>query len=570
MRNFIRKITQLSFASRAVIFAIAVAMSPVSAGANQACLAVFDPAVVDALLTQQERPAADVNDQIDVNKTWQYLKPQVNSEIDPRFFKVLEEGNLEILKMAKGREIFFVARDGEWFYDALTAAMRHFPSANSIEDKVHLLNLSRPVAMGTNAATLMKYLKANGLDFEKILSGEAKVLVIDTGERGSIFVSLLKNVIKTHDFSHPDWRQRLNNLVDGFEVRLLHSSMKSNATQLKKNWANCEAFDLDEVLNDIDELGFGEILRSKRKDIGIPVAHNALHEWIVSTFERRKHWDGRATTVNAQGKVTQTQDIDRDRTGALYSQMRIFHHFSKTSVWKRFSKVIDEAIESFGVTGVPAVATIPAPTKVTTVKVKPGLTLKPGDLAETSSGARYQINSFIDRGRRGEVYLAQTEKGERVAVKVAVANDAETLKSFAEEEEKYKGYTLAGIPHAKLVEIGTDFMVKELIEGVRGDQFMKTWVGNGMPTGTKELKTLSRLLKKSAVVGIYIGDLNPKNLIWDGTTWKVIDSGSWRDDLSEIEIKARYAEKIGSRWNKGRSAHVQQVFLKELKLKGSQ
>lgn len=542
--------------------------------ASSSCKLAFNPKVVEVLTKQSDRPTTEIVKNTDAEKIWKHLEPKMDLENDPRFYKVLENTTSELFENLQGRDIYFVARDGEWFYDAMTASLLNYPKADKLKDRIHLLNLSRPVAIYTEAATLMKYLEANGMDIEAILSGKSKVILVDTGERGSIFIALLQKIVQTQDFSGANWLERLENLLNGFEVRLLHSSEKDNRAQLLKRWKKMKEFDSDTIAYDLHSLGFPALLANKRKEIGIPTNHEALHDWIVEEFERRKHWSGRATAVNTKGKVTKTESIDSDRTQALYNQARIIWHFSSDAVKKRLANPIKTALSSCGkkcsneqtkvdAEPLPNVST----EAVHPVKIKSGISLKPGSLVITPSGRKFIVDKFIDAGKRGKVYLVKsTDSNDVWALKVAIDSSSETLKSFAEEAEKNKGYKMAGIPHAKLIELGPDFMVKEYVEGTRADAWLSSWEAENMPSDTLQLKNLSKILKTAAKRLVYIGDLNPKNLIWNGKQWIVVDSGSWRDDLNETEILKRYNEKVVSRWTKKFGPNVASKLSSQLNL----
>jgi len=93
-------------------------------------------------------------------------------------------------------------------------------------------------------------------------------------------------------------------------------------------------------------------------------------------------------------------------------------------------------------------------------------------------------------------------------------------------------------------------VLKEWIDGTRADAWLAKWQSAGAPLADPAVKSLHKLLKQSANSGVYVGDLNPKNLIWNGSAWIIVDSGSVRSDLSLDEILSRYKEKMTTRWGK--------------------
>lgn len=95
-------------------------------------------------------------------------------------------------------------------------------------------------------------------------------------------------------------------------------------------------------------------------------------------------------------------------------------------------------------------------------------------------------------------------------------------------------------------------MLKDWIEGTRADEWMKEWTAQGSPIDAPPVQALKKLIGGAAQKGVYIGDLNAKNLIWDikAGQWGVIDSGGVREGLSVDEALDRYADKIPHRWDK--------------------
>lgn len=525
---------------------------------------------VQSLIKQKDRPEPITVEKLGAEDVWRYLENHNQTDADPRFFKTLESVNIELLKTFDNRDIFFVARDGEWLYDSMMTALMRFPQAKKLSDKVHLLNLSRPVTEGSNPETLLKYLETHGLNIEAIAKGKSRITMIDTGERGSIFITLLQKIVTHYKFSEKNWKEQLNNLITGIDVRLLHSLTTDNKSKLLKKWDKMSSFDREQIANELEDLGFDALIVDQRKEIGLPTQHYPLHQWIVSSFERRNHWNGRATSISGSGKVTDTEEIDTDRHDALYNQAQIISHFSNDDVAARFHPAINAALKKCDALCLPPLKkTKTSTTKLPTpegVKVVSGTDYEPGDVVQTSPKAKYKIIKFLDEGKRGKAFRSETMDGEEVVLKVAVDNEADTLKSFSEEAEKNKGYKLAKFPHAKLIEYGKNFMVKEFISGTRADEWLKEWVNNGMPSGTPQLKNLSQALKSAAQLGVYIGDLNPKNLIWDGKKWVIIDSGTWRDDLDKAGILDRYKDKVVSRWTKHFASSVKTKLAKELGL----
>jgi predicted Ser/Thr protein kinase len=187
---------------------------------------------------------------------------------------------------------------------------------------------------------------------------------------------------------------------------------------------------------------------------------------------------------------------------------------------------------------------------VLTPKKFAGLTLEPGQVVQLPSGKKITIIEEVEVGRRGRVYRAKGKKGEIFALKLAKDAEAETLDSFSKEGKKVKALAKGEFRHAQILEEGKDFALKDWIEGVRADQWLKAWDKAGRPVERADVKELWRIFKRAAEQKTYIGDLNPKNLIWTGKDWVIIDSGDLRYDLDAKTILERFQEKMTRRWGK--------------------
>jgi hypothetical protein len=72
------------------------------------------------------------------------------------------------------------------------------------------------------------------------------------------------------------------------------------------------------------------------------------------------------------------------------------------------------------------------------------------------------------------------------------------------------------------------------------------WTGEAY---AKERLALAQLIVHAAKQRAYLGDLNPKNLIFDGKRWQVIDSGSIRFKESPESTLQEYRGKLMEQWS---------------------
>lgn len=68
-------------------------------------------------------------------------------------------------------------------------------------------------------------------------------------------------------------------------------------------------------------------------------------------------------------------------------------------------------------------------------------------------------------------------------------------------------------------------------------------------TYARERLALAQLIVHAAKQRAYVGDLNPKNIIFDGKRWQVIDSGSIRFKESPESTLQEYREKLMQQWS---------------------
>ncbi|NDC39809.1 MAG: hypothetical protein EBZ48_17545, partial [Proteobacteria bacterium] len=200
-----------------------------------------------------------------------------------------------------------------------------------------------------------------------------------------------------------------------------------------------------------------------------------------------------------------------------------------------------------------------------------GAELHVGARVRTPGGRELTVISGPETGSRGRVYRvrppgAPSDGSSDLALKVARNSEPETLASITSERAKREAWHRAGLPHAEIIEHSEtgDFTLSRFIEGVRADVWLNEWVAAGMPGGNDatpeaeppQLARLRELITRSSERGIYIGDLNPKNLIWSAGNWVVIDSGGAREGIAPSDALARYLEKIPARWARRASSNA--------------
>jgi RIO-like serine/threonine protein kinase len=173
-----------------------------------------------------------------------------------------------------------------------------------------------------------------------------------------------------------------------------------------------------------------------------------------------------------------------------------------------------------------------------------------GGKLKTPGGMKLKLKRYIDTGRRGAVWKAVDEDGNEFAVKVARNNNPDTLASIKEEPKRTKSVADVGLPIAAVVESGKNYLIKDWIDGERGDAWFKKWVKDGANPKDSKFRALMDLFEDLSKRGIYIGDLNRKNLTWTKKGWQVIESGAAHPGQDKKKILKRYHEKFYELWTR--------------------
>ena len=166
----------------------------------------------------------------------------------------------------------------------------------------------------------------------------------------------------------------------------------------------------------------------------------------------------------------------------------------------------------------------------------------------------FRVVRFVDQGRRANVFKVADKNRTIYALKVAREDTEErflqAIRSFASEPIKTKTYKELGLAHASIIQSHTTFIVKEWVEGMRGDAWIKQWTMACTPHNSIQATALRKLVHTLSKRGVYVGDLNAKNVIWKAGRWVIVDSGSIRRRLTFDEAITRYVTNIPKRWGK--------------------
>ena len=175
--------------------------------------------------------------------------------------------------------------------------------------------------------------------------------------------------------------------------------------------------------------------------------------------------------------------------------------------------------------------------------IEAGQPIKVGELSLT-------IVQELDAGRDKRLYKVKDQRGALYIYKHCKKN------AVKKEVQRAEALTRLGLAHSKIVANGSDtesrragYILREWIEGTRGDDWLKSWESFGAPLKIDAIEDLISLLDKAARAGMYVGHLDPDDLVFDGTRWYIIDCGNI-DKRPAKEAASRYFWKMFERWGK--------------------
>ena len=120
-------------------------------------------------------------------------------------------------------------------------------------------------------------------------------------------------------------------------------------------------------------------------------------------------------------------------------------------------------------------------------------------------------------------------------------------RSAKKEVERTQQTALLGVPYAKMIAHGENFIVREWVEGIRGDDWLKSWESFGAPMDVPGAKDLVLLMDSCARQGVYVGKLDPADMVLSGDRWHIVDSGGIKR-MTPREAADRYFWKTLERW----------------------
>lgn len=184
---------------------------------------------------------------------------------------------------------------------------------------------------------------------------------------------------------------------------------------------------------------------------------------------------------------------------------------------------------------------------------------------ESQNSQKLLIEKVIDDGHKALVFKVQDEQGKVFAFKVARSEDPDILKSITKEPRKVPELERLKLRYARIYQSGENYILKEWVEGKRGDAWMKDWIAGGAQESDLAFKKLAELFAGLAVQNTYVGNLKDLNLIFDGHEWVLVDIGSIREGESQEAVLHEYEDVFKSRWLDTEHRDLRKKFKTEIR-----
>lgn len=181
--------------------------------------------------------------------------------------------------------------------------------------------------------------------------------------------------------------------------------------------------------------------------------------------------------------------------------------------------------------------------------------LKIGDKVKTPGGLNLKIDKVILDGHKGVVYRGIDKRGKPYAIKVPRYDlkdyDYDSVGSLQREIDKVPGYEKLKVLYARIYEYGQDYVIKEWVEGLRGDEWVKKWLTLSKPEQERDplYRDLMELFQYLASQKSHVGNLKSINVIHNGEGWVIVDGGEAKFNFDEPKnIYSRYLGTFENRW----------------------
>lgn len=505
--------------------------------------------------------------------------------INTNVIRVFDQIVQAVVKRIPECNVYLLARDMEDVYDSIDAAMQAFEpqERDAIFSRIHMLHISRKIATESTQLQMRRWLKANGIDVVKAARGEAKYLFVDTGYGSSVYIAIFQAAFG-------ELKAQFPNATPG-EVKTLSSGLlKSLDARLLATW---EAPNFDSLVGEVESgklntfdsissrfikhaLIFNNLLvGAELESAGLPQNYNSRGKWIIENWERlRRNWRSRAVALNDEGTEVASyedeseKDARVDRLGLLQYQKALLQYFSEGIVRNKLLPLIQGALNRIGL-ATPAIRPLPETTKPAQKLEVDELDYSQVRVGETHvfppqvpgvAPWQFTVKELVHSSSTSKVFRVANKDGDMYTLKT-VANPSceECVESLNRAADRYETLKLHNVPHTRVFVRNRNFIFRAWIEGVNALEWLQKRSAMGLD-GDRGWDALQEFIGELEAKGIYIQNLGPKNLVWDGTKWWVIDMGDISISEDKAHTKSRWKDGLTRRWVPKLSPTCAQAF----------
>lgn len=326
------------------------------------------------LLGQKKRPTV-----FDLLKYARSELVQLVANIDqtwvPRqqhLFEMYRAGIARILENYPDHKVVFFGRDSEFMYDAFQTILARHPEGYKLRNDVILLPISRNVTgyppnsgqgvAGVGETRLNKYLDAHDIHPDRILSGEEKVLFVDSWGRGTQMLMILNAM--TQNSTVDDMIRVLQNaplklLFSDNQQDTLHTVIEYFKTQVEM--VGKKGYSFLDIVTGHSVLSFSDLLGENWGDF------NLDRNFLIDENQRLMlkdygHWYGTIRELSEDGSHVTKYDPNQGGNGkhvnvnfsqpdielenkmlCLATQLAVMEAFSRAEISTQFNDLIYKA-----------------------------------------------------------------------------------------------------------------------------------------------------------------------------------------------------------------------------------
>lgn len=525
---------------------------------------------LEEILKMEQRPSLEMNLLLDENSAAKAQERIFAWDIadNQAIYNLYERLILEILNRIPDRDAFLMSRDMDDLFDAFTAAVLPNDSTGLLARHVHHLEVSRRVALASTDRQLNQWMLLQGFDMDKVVNGEQRVFVLDTGYKSKIFNAINALAFRTLAQVTTEPARGLD-LLANMETQLLSSwHTNTSVPQLKSDLQRSKYRSLKDVADLFvpEKFFFDEIIPSEREwhQMGINSADGRDH-WLINNLERaHRHWRPRILKLNQEGTGPELiedeneRDARVDKRFVLYYQRRLYNYFTSDPVQRRLRPAILDALERLRKIQGQENATVTESRTPGSILEMPTL----GAKLATPQGRQLEVLELVHDGKDAKIFKVLDQANRHFVLKVAATESEEHVDSINRTRRRLEKLKDLNVGVSQIVEFGDNYILKEWVEGQTGLSLLESLDPDAR---TEWLPELIKLVSAMADRGIYVSNLSPSNIIYNQemNQWTIIDSSSVQE-MAPDTAREKFRDSLSRRWIKRARSKDCELILEEL------